>query len=384
MALRTILLATALVLIPLAASADLAISGQDGKQVRAGDGLPMVPTPDSVATIAFSSSEAPKVIGMLDVCSTQMGPPSALAVAPDYSFVLATCPQKFGPDNKLTATDTVAVIGLDDPTHPKLLQTVEAGLGATGVYMNRKATVALVTGVGDDTITLFNIKDRQLTRGGQVKLEAKAEPRDVLIAADGKTAYALRFGDGKVTKLAIRGDQLARVADFDVGTQPDGGSISADGRYLFINDFGGAPSTTKGVGATVLIDTRTGKISDAAEVGALPEDVVQSPDGKYAAVVVGNGSATVRNAPNYNSVFGKLVVFRRDGGKLVHVTDGPIGHACQGVVWSDDGKRLLVQCSVKRDIRVLDFDGKTLTDRPEATIKMVSRPGVMITSRSRP
>jgi hypothetical protein len=33
---------------------------------------------------------------------------------------------------------------------------------------------------------------------------------------------------------------------------------------------------------------------------------------------------------------------------------------------------------------VLDFDGKSLTDRPEATIKMVSRPGVMITSQSRP
>jgi hypothetical protein len=83
-------------------------------------------------------------------------------------------------------------------------------------------------------------------------------------------------------------------------------------------------------------------------------------------------------------VFGKLVIFRRDGGKLVHITDGQIGHACQGVVWSEDGKRLLVQCSVERDIRVLDFDGKTLTERPEAAIKMVSRPGVMITSRSRP
>ena len=29
-------------------------------------------------------------------------------------------------------------------------------------------------------------------------------------------------------------------------------------------------------------------------------------------------------------------------------------------------------------------DGKALTDRPDATIKMVSRPGVMITSKSRP
>ena len=187
-----------------------------------------------------------------------------------------------------------------------------------------------------------------------------------------------------MTKLAIKGDQLSRVADFEVGVQPDGGSISADGRYLFVNDFGGAPSTPKGKGATAVIDTRTGKITDAVEVGALPEDVVQSPDGKYAAVVVGNGSATVRNAPNYNQVFGKLVIFKRDGGKLTHVTDGQLGHACQGVVWSEDGKRLLVQCSVERDIRVYDFDGKALTERPEAAIKMVSRPGVMITAKSRP
>ena len=383
MTLRTLMLASVLVMTPVAAFADLAISGQDGKQVRAGDGLPMVPTPDSVAMIAFSSSDAPRVIGMINVCSTQMGPPSALAVAPDYSFVLATCPQKFGPDHKLVAADTVSVIGLDDPTKPKLLETVEAGKGATGVFMNKKATITLVTGVGDDTITLFTIRDRHLTRASQVKLEAKAEPRDVLIAPDGKFAYALRFGDGKVTKLAIKGDQLTRVADFDVGTQPDGGSISADGRYLFVNDFGGAPSTPKGKGATALIDTRTGKITDAIEVGALPEDVVQSPNGKYAAVVVGNGSATVPNAPNYNSVFGKLVIFKRDGGKLTHVTDGQIGHACQGVVWSDDSKRLLVQCSVERDIRTLDFDRKTLTDRPDAIIKMESRPGVMVTSKAR-
>jgi DNA-binding beta-propeller fold protein YncE len=196
---RAILLAMALALTPVAAFADLAISGQDGKQVRAGDGLPMVPTPDSVAAIEFSSSKAPRVIGMINVCSTQMGPPSALAVAPDYSFVLATCPQKFGPDNKLTAANTVAVIGLDDPTKPKLLETAEAGLGATGVFLNKKASIVLVTGVGDDTVTLFTIKDRHLTRASQVKLEPKAEPRDVLIAPDGKFAYALRFGDGKVT-----------------------------------------------------------------------------------------------------------------------------------------------------------------------------------------
>src|SRR5258706_9145228 len=241
MALRTTLAEAALIFPPAAAFADLAISGQDGKQVRAGDGLPMVPTPDSVAMIEFSSTKAPKVIGSINVCSTQMGPPSAIAVAPDYSFALATCPQKFGPDNKLVPENTVSVIGLDDPTKPRLLQTVQAGTGATGIFLNKKASLALVTGTGDDTITLFTIKDRQLTQTSQVKLEPKAEPRDVIIAPDGKTAYALRFGDAKVTKLAINGDQLNRVADFDVGVQPDGGSISHDGRYLFVNHFAAAP-----------------------------------------------------------------------------------------------------------------------------------------------
>ena len=383
MTLRTLMLASVLVMTPVAAFADLAISGQDGKQVRAGDGLPMVPTPDSVAAIEFSSSKAPRVIGMLNVCATQMGPPSAIAVAPDYSFALSACPQKFGPDGKLTAESTVAVIGLDDPTKPKLLQTVQAGTGATGIYLDKKLRFALVTGVGDDSITLFTIKDRHLTQASQVKLEAKAEPRDVIIARDGKTAYALRFGDGKVTKLAIKGDQISRVTDFTVGTQPDGGSLTHDGRYLIVNNFGGSPTTTKGSAATTVTDTANGKVTYAVEVGALPEAVVLSPDGKTAALVIGNGSATVPNAPNYNSVFGKLVIFRRDGGKLTHVTDGQIGHACQGVVWSEDGKRLLVQCSVERDIRTLDFDGKTLTRRPEAVIKMESRPGVMVTSRAR-
>jgi DNA-binding beta-propeller fold protein YncE len=343
----------------------------------------MVPTPDSVAMIEFSSAKVPKVIGILNVCSTQMGPPSAIAVAPDYSFVLATCPQKFGPDKKLVPENTVSVIGLDDPTKPKLLQTVQAGMGATGIYLDKKMRFALVTGTGDDTITLFTIKDRQLTQASQIKLEAKAEPRDVIIAPDGKTAYALRFGDGKVTRLAINGDQLSRVSDYAVGVNPDGGSLTHDGRYLIVNNFGGFSTTAKGSAATTVTDTRTGKVTYAVEVGALPEAVVLSPDGKTVALVIGNGSATVRNAANYNSVFGKLSLFSVGKGTLTHIADAQLGHACQGAVWSDDGKRLLVQCSVERDIRVFDFDGKTLTERPEAALSMVSRPGAMVTAKTR-
>ena len=374
--------ACGLALLSSAALADLAISANDGKQVRAGDGLPMKPTPDSVSIIAFSSTSAPKVIGQIAVCGTMIGPPVALAVAPDYEFVLSTCPQTIDDANKLHPTDTVAVIGLDDPTHPKLLQTVHAGMGATGVFMNKQASIALVTGVGDDTVTLFTIKDRQLTQASQVKLEPKAEPRDVIIAPDGKTAWALRFGDAKVTKLKIDGDKLSRVADYAVGVQPDGGIITADGRYLINNNFGGVPGQTD-KGASSVLDIKTSKIVDVQEVGALPEHVVLSPDNKYLAVVVGNGSGTVKTAKNFDTVFGKLAIFKLSKGKLEHVTDGQLGHACQGAAWSDDGKALLVQCSVERDIEYFHFDGKALTKDDSATLKFESRPGAIVTAKTR-
>ena len=55
MLLRTALLTTALVLTPVAAFADLVISGQDGKQVRAGDVI-AIDTTDGLRT-SFATGE---------------------------------------------------------------------------------------------------------------------------------------------------------------------------------------------------------------------------------------------------------------------------------------------------------------------------------------
>ncbi len=206
----------------------------------------------------------------------------------------------------------------------------------------------------------------------------------MIIAPDGKTAWALRFGDGKVTKLTINGDQLSRVTDYAVGKQPDGGIMTADGRYLINNNFGGVPGHT----------------DKGATVGARHQD---RPDRRRA----GSGRAarsmwfcrlTINiwpwwwamarprsgTQPNYNSVFGKLVIFRLDKGKLIHVTDGQLGHACQGAVWSDDGK-----CAAgpmfgrARHSSISISTGQTLTKDDSATLKFESRPGAIVTAKTR-
>jgi DNA-binding beta-propeller fold protein YncE len=304
-------------------------------------------------------------------------------VAPDYSFALVTNGQKLDANNKLQLEDIVSVIGLDDPTHPKVLQTAHAAAGAMGVSMNKKMTLALVASSGDDSVAIFSISGRQLTAVGKIQLEAKSEPRDALIAPDGRTAYVVRWGDGKITKLAIDGTKVTRVADIAVGTNPDGAIITPDGRYLFNTNFGGTPMTTPKMGAVTTIDLKSGKVIGATEVGNGPEHVALSPDGKYLVAVLGNGSASLKSAANFATVLGKLRVFKVAGGKLSPVAQADTGHNCQGAAFSDDGHTILMQCAVEKDIEVFHFDGSSLTRDQAATLTFDSRPGAIATAKSR-
>jgi len=371
-------LAASLMLLAGTARAEIAISANDGKQIRDDKG----PAKDTVAVIAFGSAK-PMVIGSVGAPASMIGPPTSVAVAPDNSFALVTCGQKLAAGNKLDLDDIVSVIGLDDPTHPKILQTVHAGPGAMGVSMNRKMTLAMVAASGEDAIYVYSVSGRQLTQVGKIQLEAKSEPRDVIIAPDGKSAYAVRWGDGKLSKLAINGTKVTRAGDIVTGVNTDGGAISHDGRYLFNTAFGGTPLTTAKVGAISVTDLKTFRQVAATEVGNGTENLTLSPDGKYIAVTILNGTAAVRSAPDFATVLGKLKLLKVDGSKLTPVAEADTGHNCQGTTFSDDNKTVLMQCATEKDIEVFHFDGTSLTRDQGATLTFDSRPGAIATARTR-
>ena len=54
-------------------------------------------------------------------------------------------------------------------------------------------------------------------------------------------------------------------------------------------------------------------------------------------------------------------MWTRTGTQLTKAAELPIGKWCQGVVWSANGKTLLVQCMVEEEITVVRFSGKALT-----------------------
>jgi DNA-binding beta-propeller fold protein YncE len=103
-------------------------------------------------------------------------------------------------------------------------------------------------------------------------------------------------------------------------------------------------------------------------VGPNPEGLRISPDGKYLAVTVMNGSNKPKSSPVYNDN-GLVKVFAIDGTRLTPVTEAKVGHWCQGAAWNKAASTLLVQCMVENAILVFAFDGKTLAPRDPIELK---------------
>ena len=373
-----------------AARAELAVSANDGKQLRPGDTI-STPTPDSLSVLDLSDGKA-RVLGSIDVPAAMIGPPRAVAVSKDSKLAIVTACEQFDGD-KLVPADTVSVIDLAQPSHPRLLQTLHAGPGASGVSISPNGKLALVANAGDNSISVFSISGRRLTKVTTVPLGDGTRPTDVLFTPDGKTAIAVAQRTSSLMLLSVDGTDVKPTGkSISPGRQPYGAVVTHDDKYVIITNLGGAlpppgsPPPTRGMaraGTISMSDLGSGSVVATQVVGQTPEHVTLSDDGKYAAVVVANGTASVRSDPKFDSVLGLLEIFAVGNGTLTPVTRSDTGHWCQGAVFSKDGHTILLQCAAEREIEVFHFDGSSLTWDKAATIPMTSRPGAIATAESR-
>ena len=98
------------------------------------------------------------------------------------------------------------------------------------------------------------------------------------------------------------------------------------------------------------------RVVNTYTVGQTPEGIKMSPDGKFVAVTVMNGTNKPANSPFFNAN-GLLQVWARNGTQLTKSGELPIGKWCQGIAWSSNSKTLLVQCMVEEEITVVRFSG---------------------------
>ena len=356
----------ALLAIPVAAGAQIAVSGNDNK-VQLVNGTVKVlpnPAPDTVSIIDLKASP-PRVIGEVAAPVSVVGPPLSIAVSPDESLAIVTASNRVDPADatKQAPNNQVTVIDLK-ASPPNVLARLEAGRGAAGVSINRAGTLALVSNMVDGTVSVFTIQGKTVTPVGTVDVGGeKAGGGMVAIAPDGKTALVSRNYDNKVSVLSIDGSKVEYTKrDMVPGLRPIVMDIAPNGAFAVVGHLaGGATGDSDAVTLMDLTAKPPRVVDTVGSLGSTAEGLKIAPDSSVVAVVVHNGSNRPKESPFYNDA-GKLLIVRITGKTLSRVAEAPIGHWSQGAAWSPDGKTILVGNMVEKDFWVFSWDGTTLKD----------------------
>ena len=118
---------------------------------------------------------------------------------------------------------------------------------------------------------------------------------------------------------------------------------------------------------------------DYIPVGAVPESIEISPDGKPLAVVLMEGSNLGPNDPNRSS-HGKLVLLARKGKTFSVAEEHRIGRIPEGVAFTSDGKHLVVQCHPDRELWIFSVKRGRVKD----TGQRIKVPGMPSSLRASP
>jgi DNA-binding beta-propeller fold protein YncE len=345
------------------AAAQLAVSANEGK-VRMENGVVKTTpnNPDTVAIIDMSVRPR-RLLYEIEVPASIVGPPTSVAIAPDRSFALVTSNMKLDPadPSKQTPDNRMSIIDLK-ANPPAVIGTVETGKGPAGVAIGPKGNIALVANREEGTVSVFAIDGKVLTALGKVDFgNPKSGPSGISITPDGSTALVTRDGDSRISVVAIDRDKAEYTKrDMFPGQRPYGVEISRKGDVAVVANIG----VGQGDADTIsLIDMKAKpvRVVETVTVGQTPEGIAMSPDGKWVAVTVMNGSNKPIASPFYNAL-GLLKLFRVVGKKLVYSSQVETGVWTQGVVFSRDSKTLLVQNKEQRELQVLAIRGDRVVD----------------------
>jgi DNA-binding beta-propeller fold protein YncE len=354
--------------------AQLAVSANDNKVVNR-EGRTVVvenPPPDTVTIINLGVSP-PKVIGEVNAPASVVGPPNSVAVAPGESYALVTGAFKIDPANpkNVIPDDKLTVIDLKS-SPPAVLATLQAGMGASGVSINRAGTLALVANRSEGTVSIFTIANRTLTPIDKIKLgDDKSGPSHVAFTPDGKMALVTRDGDHRISVLSVDGAKVEDTKRYMVASiRPYSIAISPKGDVAVLTNQGGNLGDADVI-SVIDLKQNPPRIVDNITVGQTPKGATMSPDGSYVAITIQNGSARAKSQQGYND-HGLVKIFRIRGTKLTLAAAAKVGGWGQGVVWSKDGKTLLAQSMLNKSLDVLRFNGRQL--KVTGTIKLSGGP----------
>ena len=371
----SIAVALAAGLVGNAFAADIIVSAQDGKFVRV-EGRATYPEPaPSDSLVVIDASRFPPVVkGTVEGLEhTVQGPPQAVAITPDAKLAIVAAPTRYDYAAKKEMFDTfVQVVDLE-ASPPKLIAKVDVGAHTNGLTINRDGTLLLAAG-HDGAVKVLAIDGKNVRMLDSVKVGEK------------RLSGISFTHDGKAALVALRDENGAAVLDVDgtavklskervsTGVNPYSVDVSSDGKWAVISNTGIGGRIVDDADVVTLIDVsrRPFRAVQQISVASSPEGVAISPDGRYIVVQSMAGSNLTPNDPGRNKI-GKLALFEIRDGSAIAVNEIPGAEAAQGVVFTQDGRYVLLQMDVERAIGVYAIRDGKLADTGER-IKLAAGP----------
>ena len=345
----------------MAARAEIAVSSNDAHTVTVnGQQIAAEPVVVDTLSIVDLAKYPPQVAATIDVPGSVVGPPYAVAVAPDESFSIVSSATKLdsADPKKIVPDDRVSVIDLAGG--PKVVQQVTAGAGATSVDISPNGSLVLVANRTEGTVSAFRLNNKKLERLDKVDLgNPKAGPSGLAFVSD-RVALVSRDGDNMINVLRVDGNTITvDPRPLTTGVRPYTLAVAASGNLAAVSNMGRGDDDIDTV-SLIDVSSEPFRTVETISVGMSPEGLRFSPNGKFLAVGTQEGT-TKKNGSPFRTPNGRLAMYAVDGKSLRKVAEAPVGHWSQGVAFSKNGETIIVQNMVERTLAVFRFDGQKLT-----------------------
>lgn len=312
-----------------------------------------------------SRPDTPELVAQLSLPNSVFGPPTNLAVTPDQRIGLVADPMAWiacGDNWKPVPGDGIFVIDLTAEP-PALRERIQVGRQPSGLAINPQGTLALVANRADHSVSVLSIEQGRVRLEGHVDMGAEVSA--VSFAADGRRAFAVKTDAHRLGVLHIEGRQARHDLreDITTGPVPYNVAVSPDGRLALTVDMGSPTASDGHADCISVVDLQAvpPRVIDKIMVEDGSEGIAISPDSRYAAVAIVQGSNSPADAWFHHPV-GQVVLLRIDGPRVKRVGTLPVGALPEGLAFGPDSRYLYVGNFLDANLWVLEILDGTLAD----------------------